>query len=170
MRDLEYYAKLCMAQLDALHIHYAERITFQVNTRAVSRLGICRKSGDCYVIEIAAALLDERVPLRDGLLDTLMHELLHTCYGCMKHTGRWKQYADKVNAAYGYHIKRAAAREEHIVPKELEKPPKYKVICPNCGMEYERYKMSEFIRHPEKYRCGKCGKSMKSAERRMRKQ
>ena len=153
MRDLQLYADKCMKMLDALRICYAKNITFSANTRAVRRLGVCKKTGDRYVIEIASSLLDEKIPEAE-LYDTLLHELLHTCYGCMKHTGRWKALADRVNAAYGYHITRAA--EEDVLPEALTEQPRYRVTCPHCGAVYERFKRSPFIQHPERYRCGKC--------------
>lgn len=155
MRDLNIYARICMFELDCLKIKYAKNLTFKVNTRAKTRLGVCKKSGDCYEIEIAALLLDERTP-EEYLKNTIMHELLHTCYGCMKHTGRWKKLADKVNAAYGYDIKRAASPDEELIPDELTDKPKYKVVCPMCGTVYERYRKSALIQHPERYRCGRC--------------
>ena len=151
MRDLQLYADKCMKMLDALRIRYAKNITFSANTRAVRRLGVCKKTGDRYVIEIASSLLDEKIPEAE-LYDTLLHELLHTCYGCMKHTGRWKALAAKVNAAYGTDIKRAADPGSDIIAKK----PKYRVVCPSCGAVYERYKRSALIQHPERYRCGKC--------------
>ena len=77
---------------------------------------------------------------------------MHTCYGCMKHTGRWKALAAKVNAAYGIDIKRAADPDNDIIAKK----PKYRVVCQSCGAVYERYKRSALIQHPERYRCGKC--------------
>ena len=151
MRDLQLYADKCMKMLDALRIRYAKNITFSANTRAVRRLGVCKKTGDRYIIEIASSLLDENIPEAE-LYDTLLHELLHTCYGCMKHTGRWKALAAKVNAAYGTDIKRAADPDSDIIAKK----PKYRVVCPSCGAVYERYKRSALIQHPERYRCGKC--------------
>ena len=151
MRDLLPYAAQCKRELDRLCIRYAADITFAVNTRAKRRLGVCKKTGDRYRIEIAASLLDERAS--EALLkETLLHELLHTCYGCMKHTGRWKALAAKVNAAYGTDIKRAADPDSDIIAKK----PKYRVVCPSCGAVYERYKRSALIQHPERYRCGKC--------------
>ncbi len=169
MRDLQYYARECLAEVDRLRIPRAKNITFTVNTRAKTRLGQCRKTGDRYVIEVAATLLDERAPLKEGLKDTLIHEILHTCYGCMNHTGRWKQYADKVNAAYGYQVKATAKREDGVIPAELDTPPKYKLICPHCGAEYARYRLSATFEHPERYLCGKCKGSLKGAKRLVRK-
>ena len=153
MRDLKTYAALCMRELDRLNIRYAARITFSVNSRAVKRLGACKKAGDRYIIEIAAALLDESAS-EQLLRETLHHELLHSCHGCMKHTGRWKALADRVNAAYGYQIKRTA--EEDALPDGLTRQPKYRVVCQNGGTVYERFKRSPLIEHPERYRCGKC--------------
>ncbi len=155
MRDLNIYARICMFELDCLKIKYAKNLTLKVNTRAKTRLGVCKKSGDCYEIEIAAILLDERTP-EEYLKNTIMHELLHTCYGCMNHTGRWKKLAERVNSAYGYNVKRAAAPDEELIPDGLTDKPKYKVVCPVCGTEYERYRKSALIQHPERYRCGRC--------------
>ena len=155
MRDLNIYARICMFELDCLKIKYAKNLTLKVNTRAKTRLGVCKKSGDCYEIEIAAILLDERTP-EEYLKNTLMHELLHTCYGCMKHTGRWKKLAEQVNAAYGYDVKRTDSPDEEILPEALAGKPKYKVVCPVCGTVYERYRKSALIQHPERYRCGRC--------------
>ena len=87
MRDLSAYAAQCMRELDRLHIRYAQNITFAVNTRAKTRLGVCKKQGDRYTVEIAAPLLDESMPEK-LLKETLHHELLHSCRGCMQHTGR----------------------------------------------------------------------------------
>ena len=159
MRDLNHYAKICLAEVDRLKIPRAKSIGFSVNTRAKTRLGLCRKQGDRYEIEIASSLLDESKPLEGELKNTLIHEILHTCRGCTKHTSRWKQYADRVNAALGYNIKRTAGRDEGALSEVIPKP-RYRVVCPHCGAVYERYKASEFIKHPERYRCGKCKKPL----------
>lgn len=158
MRDLQNIANECLAEVDRLKIPRAKAITFAANCRAKTRLGVCKKTGDRYVIEIATSLLDERAPLKEGLKNTLVHEILHTCRGCMKHTGRWKQYADRMNAAYGYAIQRTASREEGLVPEPLAPKPRYRIVCQSCGAVYERYKMSAFVKHPERYRCGQCKK------------
>ena len=160
MRDLQKYAAECMAALDRLGIRYSRNVRFTVNTRAISRLGLCRKKGDRYEIEISHLLLDERTPA-ESLRNTLFHELLHTCYGCMRHTGRWKTYADRVNAVCGCNIKRAAAIEDREIPDELLPKANYLIRCESCGTEYGRQKLSSLIQHPERYRCGKCKGKLK---------
>lgn len=154
MRDLQKYAAECMLILDRLKIKYSKNVRFAVNSRAVSRLGLCRRENGGYVIEIAAVLLDERVDAQRGLKDTLLHELLHTCRGCMKHTGKWKELAERVNAECGTHVSRAVSPE--LIPPQLRPKPAYTVRCEGCGFEVTRQKRSALIAHPENYRCPKC--------------
>ena len=162
MRDLSAYAAQCMRELDRLHIRYAQNITFAVNTRAKTRLGVCKKQGDRYTIEIAAPLLDESMPEK-LLKETLHHELLHSCRGCMQHTGKWKALAERVNAAYGYNIRRCASKDDQPLPRDLLPKAKYLLRCSKCGAEYPRQKMSAVVQHPERYRCGKCGGTLINA-------
>ena len=154
MRDLISYARRCEDMLDRLKIKYAKNITYTVNTRAKSRLGLCRKQNDRYTVEISALLLDEQTA-ELTLIETILHEQLHTCYGCMKHTGRWKQLAARVNAAYGLNVKRAA--DDESIPEDLLPKPKYIIKCRGCGAELHRQKLSPLVKNPNRYRCGKCG-------------
>ncbi|MEE0956504.1 MAG: hypothetical protein UH734_00300 [Ruminococcus sp.] len=157
MRDLERYALECMEELDRLNIKYSPNISFVINTRAKARFGLCERIGNSYVIEISQLLLDERVDEKKGLKSTIMHELLHTCRGCMKHTGRWAELSKTVNEAYGYNIKRATNPTERGIPEELQIPAKHLVQCDECGALIPRQRMSALIKQPEKYRCAKCG-------------
>lgn len=85
--------------------------------RAKKRWGQCRKIGNNYIIEVNQILLREDTDI-DGLKNTIIHELLHTCKGCMKHTGEWKQLAEKVNRYYGYNIKRCDSADEKGISEE----------------------------------------------------
>ncbi len=154
MRNLSQYALVCEKMLDRLKIKYSKNIRYVENTRAKSRLGLCKKTGDSYVIEISSSLLDERVS-EQTLVETVLHEQLHTCYGCMKHTGRWKQLAEKVNACYGLNVQRAA--NEESIPEFMQPKPNYIVRCQSCGLELKRQKRSQLVKNPGRYRCGKCG-------------
>ena len=163
MHDLNKYIKECTGELDRLHIPYAKNIQFVINHRACLRQGQCCRQGGNYTIEISAALLDDRVDVKEGLKNTLHHALLHSCCGCMKHTGRWKAYADRVNAAYGYNIRRCASKDDQPLPRDLLPKAKYLLRCSKCGAEYPRQKMSAVVQHPERYRCGKCGGTLINA-------
>lgn len=105
MRDVNVIAIECMRELENIGIKCGNVIKIDINTRAKKRWGQCRKIGNNYIIEVNQILLREDTDI-DGLKNTIIHELLHTCKGCMKHTGEWKQLAEKVNRYYGYNIKR----------------------------------------------------------------
>lgn len=120
MRDLELITLACMEKLDKLGIPYGNILEVTINTRAKSRWGQCRHCAEGHKINISARLLDDSTDIR-GLENTILHELLHTAPGCNNHGAVWKAYAEKVNAAYGYNIKRASTAYEKGVAG-AEKP------------------------------------------------
>lgn len=151
---------------DSLDIPYGNVDSFTVNYRAKSRWGQCRRKAYgrlySYNININADLLKSEES-HIGLVSTVVHELLHTCPNCMKHTGEWKMYADKVNVAYGYKgisITRCKSAEDLGV-KELPvfTTYKYAVVCPICGAFVKYTRKSKCVIHPEWYTCGRCGRN-----------
>ena len=84
------------AQLRELGIPLGKHIAPQVevNTRAQRRLGCCVCREGRFTIQVSARLLEDAPLLRA----TLLHELLHTCYGCQNHGKRWKAYAQRVDS------------------------------------------------------------------------
>ena len=125
-----------------------------VNTRAQRRLGCCVHREGRYTIQVSQSVLDNPPLLRA----TLAHELLHTCPGCRNHGERWKSYAQRMNQAYGYQIRRTSACEELQVPDV--KPVRHLLVCQSCGREFPRATASVLVRHPERYRC-RCGGTLR---------
>lgn len=161
MRDLNIVAKECMKMLDDIGIKYGHITEFKVNTRAIKRWGQCKRVPGGYSINISATLLDERNDI-NGLKNTILHELLHSCEGCMNHGDKWKFVANKVNIAYGYNIKRCSSSDEKGVDEDMRPVQyKYEVMCEKCGNVYKRSKMSNVVQHPERYRCGCCQGKLK---------
>ena len=161
MRNLQEYANRCMKQLDAVDIKYGNVLAFEINTRAKNRRGQCKRVSsilNCFTININCMLLDEKNS-EQALIDTLMHELLHTCKGCFNHKNEWKRLAEKVNKIYNYNIKRTASEVDYGIEIETENitEPKYKIQCTGCGRVYTRQRKSKVIVHPENYRCCNCG-------------
>ncbi|MGN0536458.1 MAG: SprT-like domain-containing protein [Acutalibacteraceae bacterium] len=154
MKDVNAIFEKVKAQAKALNIPFSTNIApnVEINTRAMQRFGMCRKTGDTFTIEIAEVLLsaDEFF-----IEQTLAHELLHTCRGCQNHGTLWQQYADRLNRAYGYHISRTNSYEEMGIEAKKHEC-KYRMQCMKCGVIVERYRMSGFVSHPEKYLC-RCG-------------
>ena len=147
-----------IAQARAVKIPVSDRICPQVrlNRRARTRFGCCIRKGGAYTIELSAQLAREGSV--DAVLQVLAHEVLHTCYGCSNHGKRWKGYAAKMNAAYGYTISRTDRFEDLGV--EDDRPVRYWVVCTQCGWQIPRMKRSPLVDHPERYRC-RCGGTLR---------
>lgn len=159
MRDLTLIGTQCERELEAIGIKCGWITQYTVNTRATGRKGLCSGSARSgYVIDIAEILLREDIPMNE-LRNTVFHELLHTCKGCMNHGDKWKSLARKVNQAYGLNISRVASKDEksvQIMLDQREKSAKYRYVCENCGKEHVQQRASYFTRHPEAYSCGRC--------------
>ena len=159
MRDLREYANQCLKELDAIGIRYGNPIEFKVNKRFTRKYGLCQAYPDRYVINIAVFLLDERNDEK-ALKETVIHEILHTCGGCMNHGEGWLRLAETVNRAYGYNIKEVSTTEEEGVDRETvptKKPVELVWLkCGKCGYACQKGKTTDAARRPEKYRC-KCG-------------
>lgn len=153
MNDCDALLGQVMEQAKALKIPFSPLVVPQVviNRRAATRFGCCRWTGGKYVIEIAERIAQGD---RNRCMETLAHELLHTCWGCRNHGKRWKSYAARMNVAYGYEIQRAATNEKMGVVPARE--ARYVIKCQRCGQEFERLRASRLTRRPEDYRC-QCG-------------
>ena len=160
MRDFQKYINECKAELDKIGIKYGEIIEWSINTRAKKRWGQCRKIPGGYAININVILLDERNDV-EGLKNTIIHELLHSCKGCMNHGAEWKRLAERVKRAYGYDIKRTCPAagigvKKETMPVRKQVEPKYIVQCECCGQLIKRQKRSDLIKHTSLYTCGRC--------------
>ena len=153
MNDFDALLVRVIRQAETLRIPISPSIDPHVrnNRRAVTRFGCCIKEGDRYIIELSERMLaaEER-----ACMQTLAHEILHTCRGCRNHGERWKSYAAKMNAGYGYTLSRTQTCQSLGVPDI--KPARYVLVCRECGQEFRRARASELVKHPERYRC-KCG-------------
>ena len=141
-------------KLKALGIPLSDHIFThaRINDRAKKRLGCCIYRDGSYTIEIASFLLEDEKN-EDMLMDTIYHELLHTCPGCINHGKEWKYYAGFVNTALARRIQRTAELTEQEGGSEYP----YMLVCSSCKMEIGRMRMSRVVKNPERYLCAKCG-------------
>lgn len=153
-RDVDRLLSLAAAQARALKIPVSDHICPQVrlNRRARTRFGCCIRRDGAYIIELSALLAQQGS--EGAVLQVLAHEVLHTCYGCSNHGARWKGYAQRMNAAYGYHISRTDNHDSLGVVDD--RPVRYWVVCRQCARRIPRMKHSPLVDHPERYRCA-CG-------------
>lgn len=157
MRNLNEYARKAMSMLDSIGVPYSVVDSFKVNNRAKSRWGSCAKQYGRYTIDINGELLNERNS-EDGLINTLIHELIHTCPNCMNHGTEWKKWATLVYVMLGYDVKRCSSAEEKGVIEHTVTPVNYKYFfhCANCGMVFKNERECKFVRNYTHYRCS-CG-------------
>lgn len=160
MKDFNILVEDCMAEVTKLGIKPGTISSFEINTRAKTRWGLCKQNRNgTYTIEIAQRLLtDERISTT-ACKETIIHEILHTCKGCMRHTGNWKYYADIMNQVYGYNIKRVTQGVEKGVENYTpsEQAIKYVFTCENCGATIYRKRASKFTNNYKYYGCARCG-------------
>lgn len=157
MNDLDLLLARVIAQARALNLPVSDKIAphVQINRRATARFGCCRCQAGGYTIEVSDRMVDAP---EWACLQTLAHEVLHTCPGCRDHGPRWKAYAGRMNAAYGYSIARTGSCEALGVPDT--RPVNHMVVCTACGLEFPRARESALTKHPQRYRC-RCGGTLK---------
>lgn len=142
------------AEARAAGIPISAQLSPQVveNRRAKTRWGACKRLPDgSFQIELSTRL---RAAPEEAVRQTLAHELLHSCPGCMNHGARWREYAAQM-VRYGYRISRSDTAESLGVSLPAE-PPRYILRCTGCGIRLNRQRCSPVIAHPERYRC-RCG-------------
>lgn len=136
-------------------------------SKAKSWFGQCRrKNKNQYQIRISKYHLDSDI---NAIKETIAHEVCHASTTCRNHDKEWKRRANKMNKAYGYHIQRVAGYYTNSETNRLEKKimsvskneSKYILKCTCCGHEYHRNRMSNAVKNPSSYRCGKCGETLK---------
>ena len=150
----------CVDECKKIGIHTGNITKVTINNRVKSRLGQCYllSSGN-YEIEISGFFLNENISEKI-IRNTVMHEVLHTCDGCMNHGNRWKSYAEKVNNKYGYNVSRLAnlsANEE--IKRSYYKSSKYMYRCEGCGNIVAFNRRCKFTKYTKHYSCGYCGGS-----------
>lgn len=115
MKNVDYLKsveKECETMAIEANIEIGIISNIKINSRAKRRWGLCTKLADgTFSIEISDQLLKDDVE-EDALMNTVMHEILHTVDRCMNHGKKWKECAKIINRTYGMNIKRCTSAEE----------------------------------------------------------
>lgn len=135
-------------------IDYGTITDVKINQRTTSWGRCCRQPDGTYRIELSKYLFDSDT--ETGLKNTILHEICHTVRNGGGHKRGWLIAAQKLNDRFGYRIKRCDTSEDKNVAP-IEKPVRYILQCKSCGNQYVRMKMSQPVKYPERYHCGKCG-------------
>lgn len=160
-RNLNEYLQKCIKMCTDCNIPIKEIDSIVVD-KAESRWGQCRHRGGKIIIGISYKLVDSDYSENDsGLINTIIHELLHTCPHCSNHGEYWKKYAARIKDKYGINIKRTSTSEEKEVKEvSVQDNPdcyKYVVKCQKCGHEWGYMRMGNVIKNTANYQHKKCG-------------
>lgn len=104
------------------------------------------------------------------LMNTLLHELIHTAPGCFNHGPLFKKYGTLVNATYGYDISTkggdVSEEDQDILLDEIRKHRGKKIVveCPGCGQRWTRYRECRLTLYPSKHICPVCGSRLRRAD------
>jgi len=110
-------------------------ISLQINSTAVGRAGICKRykgKGYC-TIEVSKFLFQLS---DDEIVNTLIHEILHTFKDTDGHKGMWKVYANEINKNTKYNITRLVDSSNITIDY------KYQITCRNCGLTKNNHRLS----------------------------
>lgn len=162
MYNLEKLLSKALDICDKENIPYRNITEIKVNNRLSKSWGRClTKNHTDFWIEIKGKICDEKVtPNENGLLEIILHEVIHTCEGCWNHGKLFKEYGGRLEK-YGYNVGKsttsaAALQLDNTAYKETFK---YAIQCTGCGNIIYKDKMMDFVRFPHFYSCKKCGKT-----------
>ncbi|MCR4874289.1 MAG: hypothetical protein K5923_00935 [Clostridia bacterium] len=159
----------CINQMHALNIPISDSIEFKNNT-GFSRFGFCKKTpyreGVSYVIAINKWFEDDI-----AIIETILHELVHTIPGCYNHGEKFRHYAEIINQECDLNIsvvgnyklnenayKNKGSKRKVFDPKEYDQKSMVIMYCPRCLREFAIKKNA--IRFNGRWVCRKCGRQL----------
>lgn len=148
--------------MDIVHdlgIETGNIVDVKLNYRAKNRFGQCRKNNvlNTYSLNFNYLIFDDNAD-DIAIMNTIIHEILHTCKDCMTHKDEWKRLANYVTANTIYTITRTNSYADFGIEKpKREKKHNYVFVCKDCGQIIIRERASKFTKHYDWYKCGKCG-------------
>jgi predicted SprT family Zn-dependent metalloprotease len=105
----------------------------------------------------------------DEIRDTLCHELGHFVAPRENHSYLWKARSNKIGQRWGISVSRTSNNETFTqAAKKIKEevnvrnPYKYRVFCPECGVEWKYKTNCQIVKYPWLYRCHKCKIDLKS--------
>lgn len=160
MKNLNALFNQCMEEVKAAGIEPGRIVKVEINRRATRRWGQCVKEYGVYKLNFAERILMDDTDEK-GVKETIIHEILHTCKGCMNHGKEWNRLGGIMERRYGYKITRTASYQNFGIDPEIYRAEKvakakYQIICKKCGHASYRNRASNVTKYPALYNC-KCG-------------
>lgn len=130
----------------------------EINDKSTSRFGLCtkisnRKGPYDYKIQLNKILLNQDT--EKPAMEVLVHEVLHSCKGCMNHGVVWKNHATTMNRKFNYKISRCSSLDTLGIESE-NVDAKYIIQCKKCENRVFRNRKSKLTENVNSYKCN-CG-------------
>lgn len=109
-------------------------LAVKISPRAKHRLGVCKYKNNACIIEVSKCLFNDD----KEMINTLIHEILHTFKDTKGHNYRWKWYANKISNNTEYKIERTS--EAELLTLE---DYNYLITCVKCGHKSKRLRLSQ---------------------------
>lgn len=158
--ELNNMLKKSILMVENLGIELRGRINPNVRTyKATSYFGQLRYISEEQEFEITISEYHLKNG-HDAIMETLVHEVLHACKGCVGHGKQWQAYANMVNRIYGYNITRLGSYNNGYRLPKKENKINYIVECIKCDNIFKRIRKSKLVTETYRYSCGSCGSSL----------
>lgn len=130
----------------------------KINSRKKA-YGVCKEQRNRYTKEVVSTEIGVSKYFvakanKQQMLQTLIHECLHSAVGANEHhCGEWAVAANKVSRLYGLDITRTSNYKDEQGNGILsnEQNAKYILKCPKCGKEFYYNRASKAVKHPENF-------------------
>lgn len=109
-------------------------LAVKISPRAKHQLGVCKYKNNACIIEVSKCLFNDD----KEMINTLIHEILHTFKDTKGHNYRWKWYANKISNNTEYKIERTRKTELLTIDDY-----NYLITCVKCGNKSKRLRLSQ---------------------------
>lgn len=125
---------------------------YRFSSRMKKRLGHCERIGrDTYEIVINEDYFKQASD--KIVINTIMHEHIHSIPGCMNHKEKFKMVGNIVNNRFGYNIQRCTNTQGEY---DYSQAYKYKFICTECDASWRYIRRPKFAKNLSKCICPHC--------------
>ena len=152
INELTTLANKCSQNLRNIGIPVANVSGYTINSRTSKRLGRCSRRDNQFYIEVSSKILHDK----KEVLNTIYHELIHTCPSCFNHGDKWQMYGQLAESKLKLEkpITRCTSVDR---TEEYVSQFKYVLKCECCGVEILKDRMCGVVKNPELYIHRVCG-------------
>jgi len=162
MRNLEILLAKVLEMCDNAGIPYRKIDSIKYNNRFSRHWGCCYRNtindNVHFRIEISGKLgKEDFFPDESAIIQTIMHEVIHTCVDCFDHGQMFQYYGGIAREKYGIDITRTTSAKSKNADIAFYMSYKYVLKCESCGNLIYMGRSCDLTAHPEHYKCAKCG-------------